>query len=402
MPDLWYRWFHRFCNAVYFHRVSVIHAERLPPAGPVLYLGLHRNGAVDGFVYHGVLPRAVFMLAAQLRRNAFGRLFFTGIEVVREKDRATDGADDPHNAGALQRCLDHLAAGRELFIMPEGTSTLGPRHLPFKSGAARLLSDHLATGRPITVVPLGIHYDCAWGFRSKVEVVVGPPIATDLPAEATAFERLKELRRRIQPALEAVGINVESAERLRTIEQLAYIATLGTSRSYFSALKSLERHIPPTVAHAWQSLDTECARRRLWRHQGIPLFPIRPPWLYVAAALLVTPVMLAALAVNAPPFLAAAWAGQNFPDDRNVTSLWRILVGVPAFLLWIAVVAVATSATGHALWFAGYAALTAVGLSRYRVAHKILVAAHNAVFHADLRPRALAFHRLVQEALPDA
>jgi 1-acyl-sn-glycerol-3-phosphate acyltransferase len=402
MPDAWYRWFHRWCNAVYFARVSVLHAERLPVSGPVLYLGLHRNGAVDGFIYHGVLPRAVFMLAAQLRRNAFGRLFFTGIEVVREKDRGAARADDASNTDALRRCLDHLATGGELFILPEGTSSLGPRHLPFQSGGARILADHLATGCAITVVPLGIHYDCAWGFRSKVEVVAGEPISTALPAGASAFERLKELRRRIQTALEGVGVNVESAERLRTIEQLAYIATLGTARSYFSALKSLEQHIPAPIATAWHTLEAECAGRRLWRHQGVPLFPIRPPWLYVGAFAVVTPFMLVAIAVNAPPFLAAAWAGKKLPDDRNVISLWRILVGMPAFLLWIAVVALGLCVTNHPAWLVAYAVLTFGGLRLYRTAQKIAVAAHNAVFHADLRPRALAFHRFMQEALPDA
>ena len=402
MPDPWYRWFHRFCNAVYFARLRVVHGERLPPHGPVLCLGLHRNGAVDGFLYHEIRPRAVFMLAAQLRRSVLGRLFFTGIEIVREKDRATDGAGDPHHAGALRRCLDHLGAGGELFVLPEGTSSLGPRHLPFKSGAVRLLLDHLAAGRPITVVPLGIHYECAWGFRSQVEIVVGPPIATALPAAASPLEQLKELRRRIQAALEAVGINVESAERLRLIEQLASISTLGTARSYFQSLKALERHVPAPILSAWQGLATEVAGRRVWRYYGVPLFPVGSPWLYGAALVFAAPVVLAAIAVNAPPFFAAAWAGRKLPDDRNVISLWRILVGAPAFLLWIVALFAAAVATGHLGWFAGYAVLTLAGLRLYHRAKKLAVAVHNAVFQADLRLRALAFHRLLGEALPDA
>jgi 1-acyl-sn-glycerol-3-phosphate acyltransferase len=273
MPDLWYRWFHRFCNAVYFSRLSVVHRARLPAHGPVLCLGLHRKGAVDGFLYHEIRPRAVFMLAVQLRRSLLVRLFFTGIEIVREKDRANDGGADPPNAAALRRCLDHLGAGGELFVLPEGTSSLGPRHLPFKSGAVRLLLDHLATGRPITVVPLGIHHECGWGFRSKVEIVVGPPKATALPA-ASLFEQLKELRRRMQTALDAVAINVESVDRLRLIEQLAYISTLGTARSYFQSLKAPERRVPAPILSAWHGVETEFAGRRVWRYHGVPLFPV--------------------------------------------------------------------------------------------------------------------------------
>ena len=321
VPDSWYWGFHRFCNAVYFSRLSGVHPERLPAHGPVLCLGLHRNGAVDGYLYHDIRPRAVFMFAAQLRRSLLGRLFFTGIEIVREKDRATDGDGELHSAGALRQCLDHLGVGGELFVLPEGTSSLGPRHLPFKSGAVRLLLDQLATGRPMTVVPLGIHYECAWGFRSRVEIVVGPPMATALAAAASPVEKLKELRRLMQTALEAVGINVESAERLRLIEQLTSISMRGPARSYFQSLKALERRVPAPILSAWHGLTAEVADRRVWRHQGVPLFPVGPPPRDGVALGLAAPVVLAAIAVNAPPFFAAAWAGRKFCDGRNVISL---------------------------------------------------------------------------------
>ena len=112
-------------------------------------------------------------------------------------------------------------------------------------------------------------------------------------------------------------------------------------------------------------------------------------------------MVLAAIAVNAPPFFAAAWAGRKLPDDRNVISLWRILVGAPAFLLWIAALLVAAVTTDHLGWFAGYAVITSAGLRLYHRAKKLAVAVHNVVFQADLRPRALAFQRLLEEALPD-
>src|SRR5262245_49559470 len=139
MTDAWYLGFRRFCNAVYFARVEVLHPERLPQSGAALYVGTHRNGAVDGFIYHAICPRSVFMISAQLRRSLIGRLFFDGIEVVRAKDRAK--SDDQTNAPAMQQCLELLRSGGELFIFPEGTSSLGPRHLPFQSGAARLLNE---------------------------------------------------------------------------------------------------------------------------------------------------------------------------------------------------------------------------------------------------------------------
>ena len=48
MRRLWYRGCHWLCARIYFERITVLHPSRLPDGGPVLYLGLHRNGAVHG------------------------------------------------------------------------------------------------------------------------------------------------------------------------------------------------------------------------------------------------------------------------------------------------------------------------------------------------------------------
>src|SRR5271169_596273 len=132
MPDFWYNWVCRFVSAVYFARIRLINPERLPRAGPVLFLGTHRNGAVDGFIYRRLLREPVFMISTQLRQNWLGRLFFQGIAVTRTKDKG----DREANGAAMRQCLDILRKGGALFVFPEGTSSLGPRHLPFKSGAA--------------------------------------------------------------------------------------------------------------------------------------------------------------------------------------------------------------------------------------------------------------------------
>src|ERR1041385_6485315 len=115
----WYKTFHRFICATYFSRIDVVHPERLPERGPVLYVGLHRNGAVDGFIYNTVLPNPVFMLSGQLTKSWFARLFFGGITVTRTRDEG----DKSRNERAMRESLQHLMDGGELFIFPERTSS---------------------------------------------------------------------------------------------------------------------------------------------------------------------------------------------------------------------------------------------------------------------------------------
>ncbi|HSJ02304.1 MAG TPA: 1-acyl-sn-glycerol-3-phosphate acyltransferase, partial [Verrucomicrobium sp.] len=132
----WHAAFHRLISWLYFDRVTVTGREHLPAPdeGPVLFLCLHRNGAVDAFVYHALLAPTRFMVSVQLCRSWFGRLFFTGIQVVRDKDRAKTPDAEQINQQAMRECQTCLAKGGRLTIFPEGTSTLGPSHLPFRGG----------------------------------------------------------------------------------------------------------------------------------------------------------------------------------------------------------------------------------------------------------------------------
>ncbi|PYJ81139.1 MAG: hypothetical protein DME22_21885 [Verrucomicrobia bacterium] len=366
MANPWYRVLHRFCNGLYFSRISVLWPERLPRTGPTIYLGLHRNGAVDGFIYHAILPRANFMISTQLRRNLIGRLFFTGIEVARDRDEGEPGT----NLEALNQCMELLRMGGELVIFPEGTSTLGPRHLPFKSGAARILANYLENGSLIQVVPLGITYECPWAFRSRVEVVVGAPVATDLSDALHPLGRLKELKRSIQSALESVGVNVESEQYQQMIHRLACVATLGTKRSYFKTLKALEQSIPEKIL-------------------------LGPAWRYLLALGATGPLVGLGALLNLPPLLGAWWAGKKFPDGPNVISLWRVLVGAPLFLLWVAVMAMVAIVSGRWPWFGLYALTTFSGLKLYYRVKKLAVAVHNGLRYPELRPQVLAFRETV-------
>jgi hypothetical protein len=256
-------------------------------------------------------------------------------------------------------------------------------------------------GPPLQVVPLGIHYECPWAFRSKVEVVVGAPIPTELPAEATRMERLRLMKRRVQAGLEEAGVNVASAEQQRTVERLAYAATLGTDRSYFECLKWLEKGVPDRIMTRFRELEAEMGKAGLWLHQDMPLFPAGPVALYALALCLLSPFVLGAVALNLPAFAAGWFAGRKFPDGQNVISLWKILVGIPIFALWMLATGVTLAVFGKFWWLPAYGAVTWLGLRGYYRFKKLAVATHNALRRPGLRSRVLAFHRAILESLPD-
>lgn len=396
--SLWFRVWPWFLVRLYFERAKLIHGDRLPRDGPVLYVALHRNGAVDGWVYRHFIPDAAFLISTQLRRSLLGRLFFAGIEVAREKD-AERSADPSGAREALERCLGHLAAGGSLVVMPEGTSTLGPRHLPFKSGAARLLSAALDRGIQVRAVPLGISYEQAWAFRSRVEVWVGRQIDLELGEAAGPGARLLEVKRRVRSALEEVGVNVANEDRQSLVERLACLATLGTDKSYCAALKSFEKDIPAPLLAAWQALDSDIRKQGLLTYQGVPLFPERPFLVEAVSLAALGVVVLGAMLANLPPLLAGWSAGRTFPDGRNVVSLWRILVGAPAFVLWFLLVCAGAGMLGAWPGWGCYVLLTWAGLRLYDRAERLSVAMANGLLHSAFGPRMLAVRSLALESL---
>jgi 1-acyl-sn-glycerol-3-phosphate acyltransferase len=398
MNRLWYRCCHWLCVRIYFERATVLHPERLSEGGPALYVGLHRNGAVDGFVYHQVVRRGVFLVSTQLLRGFFARLFFCGIAVARKQD----AEDHSRNDAALRQCTQLLAGGGALIVFPEGTSSLGPRHLPLKSGAARIALDALAGGVPLRIVPLGIHYERAWTFRSKVEVVVGEPVSADLPAGLSELGRLREMKRRMTAALECVGANFASIEAQQNGERLAYTATLGTPRTYFESLKSLEAGVPEPLLARFRELELQLASRRVLLHQGVPLFPIGPCMLYALLLLVLGPIVLAGALVNLPPLVAGWLAARKFADGPNVIALWRILVGLPSLVIWVGFVTVVLLLYGGWRWWLGYALLTFAALRLLYRAKKLAVAVWNGLAHRPVARRALEAHQAVLHTLPVA
>lgn len=393
MPDVWYTFLSTVLARVYFARIQVIGAERLPPRGPILYVGLHRNGAVDGFVYKSILNRAIFLIAAQLQKNSFSRMFFTGIPIIRDKDSGDRGI----NAAAMESCGKLLASGGELFIFPEGTSSLGSQHLPFKSGAARIAAEAWKQSVPLKVVPLGITYDAPSRFRSSVEVIVGEPIGTEQIARLPDTEQLVEAKNAITRALENVGINVESAEYFEELRLLGAMAS--ACGSYFHAMKLAEKGIPLKLQAPWTPLRDQLRGGNVKRRDAASTFSSVSPWTSVLGGILLSvPVSLGAI-LNFLPLYGAYWAGRKFPDAPNVITLWRILIGAPLFVLWLVAIFTGLAATGRGAWFIVFLFLTFLGWLAYQPARRLLVAGWNGIRFSTLRGEYLGFQKLLFEEL---
>ena len=387
--DGWYRAILRAAVRLHYRDVRVVGLGNIP-SGPALWVTLHRNGAVDGMVYKTVRPPLTFLVSSQLLRSAFGRLFFTGIPVTRARDLRGDGAARGSvlaaNDAALARCADLLSAGGELAIFPEGTSDLGPRHLPFKPGAARVAAAAIERGTPLCLVPAAIFYSAPERFRSDVTVVIGAPLRIER-LNASAAERERAVMAIVERELEALGVNVESADDLARLEALAALATGETAgRRWWGAQKRLERcPVPPPVERDWDTVSRAISGGRLASDYGHLARSRRGPLWSVLWMLVQAPLVAAGALVNLPVLVGAWLAGRRLADARNTIALWRVLAGLPLFALWAATVVIASVAVGRPLLALLWAVLTALALRLWPELVARRVRLRNAGAPADLQ-----------------
>jgi 1-acyl-sn-glycerol-3-phosphate acyltransferase len=321
IKKLWFRALYRILSGFAFNRI-VVTGSISQWRGATLYVGLHRNGAIDGAVYQRAAPRAKMTLSSQLRRKAWMRAIFDGIEIVRPQDAAQDGAR-VSNADSFAQASRYLVEGGELVFFPEGTSELGPRHLRFRTGVARLVQQALEHLPELKVVPLAAHYEDATAWQSNVDIRVGQALYLR-GALSTA-----EIMTALSSALEEVGLDCDTLEERQTVESLAYAATLGNQDiPYSKALKALA-HNP-----FGERLKALCVTGRQFFHQGVPLAPVGTVWPYYAALMVLLPLQILMGALNVAPYLAMEALVERLSDGPNVRSLWRALTGIMLLAIW--------------------------------------------------------------------
>lgn len=213
---------------IFYRRIDVVGAEKIPADRGVIYAVNHPNALVDPLFVVSFAPRPPSFLA---KAPLFGYPLigwfvkrFESIPVYRKEDQ-TIGSNEETFARA--RAL--LAGGGSIAIFPEGTTHSDPRLRELKTGAARLaLGASLPT---VVIVPTGIEYTAKQTFRSDSVVVFGDAIEVRPEKETTgepSRAAVEAITRRIQEGLADVMLQADSRAALELIERAERIFSAGT------------------------------------------------------------------------------------------------------------------------------------------------------------------------------
>ncbi|MBK8261579.1 MAG: 1-acyl-sn-glycerol-3-phosphate acyltransferase [Nannocystis sp.] len=206
---------------IFFKKIELRGVERVPTAGPVIFVLNHPNGLIDPVFLLCLAPRRVcFVAKAPLFKiPVVGALVraFDSLPVQRRQDEAS-GVD---NTETFKRARALLLGGGSLAIFPEGASHSDPRLRPLKTGVARIA---LGTGlADLKIVPAGLYYTDKAIFRSEAVVYFGEPlaVAAATPGEdgAPPEAAVRALTSAIERALSEVLLQADEAAALALISR---------------------------------------------------------------------------------------------------------------------------------------------------------------------------------------
>jgi len=195
----------RFLLGLFYRRIDVVGADRVPERGGLVVAANHHNSVVDAMLLIAVLPRHLRTLAnAPLFSNPLVGPFLRLLGALPVHRRQEAGNDPARNAALFSATTATLRGGGAIAIFPEGRTQPEPVLMELRTGAARMLlaatteeapaspggvgggappptsaAEAGSQAEPITLLPVGLLFDRPGTFREgRALVLVGAPVPT--------------------------------------------------------------------------------------------------------------------------------------------------------------------------------------------------------------------------------
>lgn len=185
--------------SIYYPKIVFTGTEKLKIKGPTIVTGNHPNTLMDALNGALWVNRPVYFLAmAKLfKPDWVGKIlrFLFCIPLERRKD---NNGGPVNNEDTFRLAIEHLSAGRNLFIAPDGGNELERNLLPLKTGTARIslaAESQQDYQLGLSILPLGYtYYGDREQFGSEMLIQVGEPIALKDFAEANTQDHQQAVR----------------------------------------------------------------------------------------------------------------------------------------------------------------------------------------------------------------
>ncbi len=367
----------RLLLGLFYRRVEVAGAERIPPTGPLILAANHQNALVDPALLLTAVTRRLRPIAKAplFRYPLLGALLRLAgaIPVHRRQD---PGSDPAANAAMFEATTATLAGGGAVLIFPEGVSQAEPRLMPLRTGAARMALAAAAAGAPPTLLPVGLVYHEPGTFRTGwALVLVGEPVPINdcVALLGTAPDAaVRRLTERLEGALRRLMVEARDQRLLRLagIADAVWRAEAGEGdgvavraawlRGALRAYRYLEAREPARIEalmHAVEGYAKDLEAAGLAAGQLPSAYPASVVGRYALreglSLLLGFPLAAWGLATHVAPYQATRLTVRLRRPEGDVEATVKILAGLILYpLCWLA--------EGWLVWRVGGGALLAL------------------------------------------
>ena len=297
---------------IYFSNITAVYHNRNSSKDihPKLIICSHRNSAFDAYIALKEFPKAQALASIQLLNSRLMRTFFTGIPVVRKKDRTRFGIHSNTFSSPSDAAVAHIKAGGDLLLFPEGSSEWGYKPLPYQRGVARIIRTLLDEGIVFDIVPVGLFYLAPDKFSSEVELYIGENIAISAQGSLTDREWEKNIHEDVSFALNNISVNCSDIDSFKQASDYAYNKKIN-GNSYAESFIDYQNNVIKDEQLNKNKKSKASHSIKIWRYISFCFMFI------------LFPILLSALIAS------------HFADARNTVSFFKIIGGSLATIIWL-------------------------------------------------------------------
>lgn len=185
MKTIWYNFIRIIVKTglfFYSKRIRVSGKENIPKKGAVLFAINHPNGLIDPLIVTtNILRKNHYLVRAASFKKPIIKKFLGTLNLM-PIYRIRDGASQlGKNQAIFENCFDLFKRGETLMIFPEGSHNRKRTIRPLSKGFTRIVFGAIDKypDLKITIIPVGLTYQNASYYPTKVAVVFGKPIAAN-------------------------------------------------------------------------------------------------------------------------------------------------------------------------------------------------------------------------------
>lgn len=223
MKTLWYKFFKVFLKVglfFYTKKIRVSGKENIPKKGAVLFAVNHPNGLIDPLLVTTNLPRVNhFLVKADVFKKPTIKWFLSTLNLM-PIYRIRDGASNlGKNQEIFENCFEIFKRQETLMIFPEGSHDNRRTVRILSKGFTRIVFGALEKypDLQITVIPVGITYQNASCYPSKVAINYGKPILANSFLENGELPiATVKLKNEVSFQLKELSVHIPNDEHYKT------------------------------------------------------------------------------------------------------------------------------------------------------------------------------------------